>query len=256
MLVMEQVPAVRAPSETVVAVATNAVLFVLGLLLGVLGGFQHSWYIRPVPVSAVVCLALLFAIPYGAGRMTHGKSAAVAFVAGWALITMIWISGRPEGDLVIANDLSGYLYLYGGLAAVTVGIMLSPSATLGGTWPPTSDGYRSGPESAPIPSDSPPPSGSPSGSPPSPATSDPGIPPGPAQSGAVASGSAQSGSVASGSAQSGSVASGSARSGAVPPDSVVPGSVQPDRTGPDQTPPGRVPPGSQTPPAPPGTSAP
>ncbi|MEU8202558.1 DUF6113 family protein [Streptosporangium sp. NPDC049046] len=236
MLVMEQVPAVRAPSETVVAVATNAVLFVLGLLLGVLGGFQHSWYIRPVPVSAVVCLALLFAIPYGAGRMTHGKSAAVAFVAGWALITMIWISGRPEGDLVIANDLSGYLYLYGGLAAVTVGIMLSPSATLGGTWPPTSDGYRSGPESAPIPSDSPPPSGSPPGSPPSPATSDPGIPPGPAQSGAVASGSA--------------------RSGAVPPDSVVPGSVQPDRTGPDQTPPGRVPPGSQTPPAPPGTSAP
>ncbi|MFF5111701.1 DUF6113 family protein [Streptosporangium sp. NPDC000509] len=236
MLVMEQVPAVRAPSETVVAVATNAVLFVLGLLLGVLGGFQHSWYIRPVPVSAVVCLALLFAIPYGAGRMTHGKSAAVAFVAGWALITMIWISGRPEGDLVIANDLSGYLYLYGGLAAVTVGIMLSPSAILGGTWPPTSDGYRSGPESAPIPSDSPPPSGFPPGSPPSPATSDPGIPPG--------------------SAQSGSVASGSARSGAVPPDSVVPGSVQPDRTGPDRTPPGQVPPGSQTPPAPPGTSAP
>ncbi|MEV0752196.1 DUF6113 family protein [Streptosporangium sp. NPDC050280] len=174
MLVMEQVPAVRAPSETVVAVATNAVLFVLGLLLGVLGGFQHSWYIRPVPVSAIVCLALLFAIPYAAGRMTHGKSAAVAFVAGWALITIIWISGRPEGDLVIANDLSGYLYLYGGLAAVTVGIMLSPSAILGGTWPPTPDGYRSGPESSPIPSDSQPPPGFP----PPPGSQTPPAPPG------------------------------------------------------------------------------
>jgi|GEM_PF-5315506 len=160
MLVMEQVPAVRAPSETVVAVAANAVLFVLGLLMGILGGFQHSWYIRPVPVSAIVCVALLFAITYGAGRMTHGKSAAVAFVAGWALVTIIWISGRPEGDLVIANDPSGYLYLYGGLAAVTVGIMLSPSAILGGTWPPAPDGYRSGPESSSIPPGSQPPPGS------------------------------------------------------------------------------------------------
>ncbi|GAA4202300.1 hypothetical protein GCM10022252_58260 [Streptosporangium oxazolinicum] len=210
----------REPSETVVAVAANAVLFMLGLLLGVLGGFQHSWYIRPVPVSAVGCLALLFAITYGAGRMTRGKTAALVFTAGWVLVTVIWTSGRPEGDLVIANDLSGYLYLYGGLAAVTVGIMLSPSAAMGGSWLLTPHGYRSGPESSPVTSGSQPP------------------PAPPGQSGQVQPD--QSGQVQADQAQSGRVSQDRLRSG---------------RNGPDQAPSGWGPPDSQTPPVPPGPAA-
>lgn len=149
MFVMEQVPATREPSEAVVTVAVNAVFVMLGLLMGVLGGFEHSWYIRPVPVSALVCVALLFAITYGAGRMTRGKAAALSFAMGWALITMIWITGRPEGDLVIANDLSGYVYLYGGLAAVAVGVLLAPPATQGGSWPLTQHGYGPRPQPSP-----------------------------------------------------------------------------------------------------------
>ncbi|WP_440100566.1 DUF6113 family protein [Streptosporangium sp. H16] len=141
----------REPSETVVTVAANAVLVMLGLLAGVLGGFQHSWYVRPVPVSAIGCLALLFAVTYGAGRMTHGKAAPLSFTAGWALVTVIWISARPEGDLVIANDLSGYLYLYGGLVAVVTGVLLSPSAAVAGSWLLTPHGYGSGPRSSPVP---------------------------------------------------------------------------------------------------------
>lgn len=140
----------RGPSETVVTVAANAVLVMLGLLMGVLGGFQHSWYVRPVPVSAIACVALLFAVTYGAGRATRGKAAPLAFAAGWALVTVIWTSGRPEGDLVIANDLSGYLYLYGGLVAVVMGVMLSPSATVAGSWLLTPHGYGSEPHS-PVP---------------------------------------------------------------------------------------------------------
>ncbi|WP_329428421.1 DUF6113 family protein [Streptosporangium sp. NBC_01495] len=220
MLVMEQVPAVREPSETVVAVAANAVLFLLGLLLGVLGGFQHSWYVRPVPVSAVGCLALLFAITYGAGRMTRGKMAALAFTAGWALVTVIWISGRPEGDLVIANDLSGYLYFYGGLTAVAVGVLLSPSAAVGGSWLLTPHGYRSGPESSPVASGSQA-SPVPFGSQPPPASPGP-----PAQ--------VQSDQ------ESGQNSQDRLRSG---------------WSGPDQAPSGWAPPDSQAPPVPPGPAA-
>ncbi|WP_436761587.1 DUF6113 family protein [Streptosporangium sp. V21-05] len=141
----------REPSETIVAVAANAVLVMLGLLVGVLGGFQHSWYVRPVPVSAIGCVALLFAVTYWAGRTTRGKAAPLAFAAGWALVTVIWTSGRPEGDLVIANDPSGYLYLYGGLVAVAMGILLSPSATAAGSWLLTPHGYGSGPQAPPVP---------------------------------------------------------------------------------------------------------
>ncbi|MGJ6961199.1 DUF6113 family protein [Streptosporangium sp. G11] len=244
----------REPSETVVTVAANAVLFVLGLLIGVLGGFQHSWYIRPVPVSAVGCVALLFAITYGVGRVTRGKPAALAFAAGWALVTVIWISGRPEGDLVIANDLSGYLYLYGGLAVVTVGILLSPSAAAGGSWLLTPHGYRSGPESSPVsPGFQSPPVPSGSQLPPVPSGSQ--LPP-------VPSGS-QSPPVPSGS-QLPPVPSGSqlppASPGPQPPpaqaQAAQAGQVRPDQTRPDQVSPGRVPPDSQAPPVPPGQGAP
>ncbi|MER5647906.1 DUF6113 family protein [Streptosporangium sp. NPDC002524] len=141
----------REPSETIVTVAANAVLVMLGLLLGVLGGFQHSWYVRPVPVSAIGCVALLFAVTYWAGRTTRGKAAPLAFAAGWALVTVIWTAGRPEGDLVIANDLSGYLYLYGGLAAIAMGVLLSPSATVAGSWLLTPHGYGSAPQTPPVP---------------------------------------------------------------------------------------------------------
>ncbi|WP_326644624.1 DUF6113 family protein [Streptosporangium sp. NBC_01755] len=131
--------------------AVNAVLVMLGLLMGVLGGFGHSWYVGPVPASAFGCVALLFVIAYGAGRVTRGKAAALSFAMGWAAITMIWITGRPEGDLVIANDLSGYVYLYGGLAAVAMAVLLVPPAANSGSWLLTQHGYGPRPQASPAP---------------------------------------------------------------------------------------------------------
>jgi hypothetical protein len=130
---MEQVPAVEKPSMMAVTAAAYAVLVMLGLMTGVLGGFQHSWYLRPVPVSAIGWVAALFVVCYGAGRMMGGKLAALAPGAGWMAMTLIWLASRPEGDVIIANDLSGYVYLYGGLAVVLMGVLLSPSAG-GGSW--------------------------------------------------------------------------------------------------------------------------
>ncbi|MEV7013868.1 DUF6113 family protein [Streptosporangium sp. NPDC051022] len=140
---MEQVPAVQGSSERAVAAAAYAVLVVLGLVMGVVGAFQHSWYVWPVPVSAMGCVLVLFAVCYGAGRAMKGKLAALAPAVGWLVITMLWLTDRPEGDVVIANDLSGYVYLYGGLAALLTGIVLSPAAH-GGSWLLTRHSYGSG----------------------------------------------------------------------------------------------------------------
>ncbi|MBG0833474.1 hypothetical protein HS041_37875 [Planomonospora sp. ID67723] len=128
----EQVPGVERPSAALTAV-TYAVLAVPGLVSGVLGGFHHSWYLRPVPVSAIGWIALLFGLCYGAGRMLRGKPAALAPAVGWILVTMLWLSQRPEGDLIVADDLSGYVYLYGGMLAVMAGVLLAPSKG-GGSW--------------------------------------------------------------------------------------------------------------------------
>jgi hypothetical protein len=131
---------VEKPSAAAVTAAAYAVLVMLGLLIGVLGGFQHSWYLRPVPVSAIVWAAALFVVCHGAGRMMGGKLAALAPAVGWMVLTMIWLGGSPEGDVIIANDLSGYVYLYGSLAGALIGVMLSPAAS-GGSWLLTQHSY-------------------------------------------------------------------------------------------------------------------
>jgi hypothetical protein len=129
----------KKPSAAVVTAAAYAMLVMLGLMIGVLGGFQHSWYLRPVPVSAIVWVAALAVVCYGAGRMMGGKLAALAPAAGWLMLTLIWLGGRPEGDMIIANDLSGYVYLYGSLAGILMGVLLSPSD--GGSWLFTQHSY-------------------------------------------------------------------------------------------------------------------
>ncbi|GAA3424852.1 hypothetical protein GCM10018953_20350 [Streptosporangium nondiastaticum] len=140
----ERNPARRGPSEAAVTAAAYCVLALFGLGFGVVGAFQHSWYLWPVPVSAVGCVAVLFGVCYGAGRMMGGKLGALAPAVAWLVVTMIWLGQRPEGDLVIANDLSGYVYLYGGLVAVLAAVMLTPSAR-GGSWLLTQHSFGPGP---------------------------------------------------------------------------------------------------------------
>lgn len=43
-----------------------------------------------------------------------------AFVAGWLLLTVVVLLGRPEGDFLVADTAEGYLYLGSGLLLVLV----------------------------------------------------------------------------------------------------------------------------------------
>ncbi|MEV4184136.1 DUF6113 family protein [Streptosporangium canum] len=145
MTVIEQVhQTARRPSAAAVTAAAYLMLVLLGLMTGVLGGFQHSWYLRPFPISAVGWVVLLAMACYGAGRAMRGRLAALAPGAGWMAITLIWLGGSPEGDVIIANDLAGYVYLYGGLIAILAAVLLSPSG--GGAWLLTQGPYGSHPQ--------------------------------------------------------------------------------------------------------------
>ncbi|MFB9724527.1 DUF6113 family protein [Planobispora longispora] len=126
----------------VLTVLMYVVLTLLGVMAGLLGGFHHSWYIRPVPASALAWIALLFAVCHGAGRVMEGKGAALAPATGWLLATMLWLAERPEGDVIIANDVSGYVYLYGSVIAIMAGVLLVPSR--GGSWLLTERSYGRG----------------------------------------------------------------------------------------------------------------
>ncbi|ETK31147.1 DUF6113 family protein [Microbispora sp. ATCC PTA-5024] len=111
--------------------AVYGVLFLLGVVLGVVGGFEHAWYVGEIPGAAIVWLAALFAVPYATGRLMGGKLAALMPAAGWLVISFLLATPQAAGDLVIAGDTSGFVYLYGGAVAVAAAVVVTPSK---GSW--------------------------------------------------------------------------------------------------------------------------
>ncbi|MFF3665243.1 DUF6113 family protein [Microtetraspora malaysiensis] len=118
----------REPVESpVITGAAYGMLFVLGAVLGVVGGFAHAWYVEDVPVAAIAWLAVLFAVPFAMGRLLGGKLGAVLPAAGWMLVSFFLADKQAAGDLVIAGNSAGYWYLYGGMAAFVAAIVIAPS---------------------------------------------------------------------------------------------------------------------------------
>ncbi|WP_169983351.1 MULTISPECIES: DUF6113 family protein [unclassified Microbispora] len=115
----------------VVTGAAYGVLFLLGVVLGVVGGFQHAWYVGQMPVAAIAWLAVLFAVPYAMGRLMGGKLAALVPAVGWLLVSFLLATPQRAGDLAVAGNSAGYWYLYGGAVAVAAAVVVTRST---GSW--------------------------------------------------------------------------------------------------------------------------
>ncbi|NUW35268.1 hypothetical protein HTZ77_28110 [Nonomuraea sp. SMC257] len=112
--------------------AVYGMLFVLGLVMGVVGGFtQAAWHVGAVPVAAVGWLLALFGVCLGAGRMLRTRVGAAVTAAGWLLVSMPFSVQLSSGDLVISNSPAGYVYLYGGVLAAAAAFLLSPTSSRG-----------------------------------------------------------------------------------------------------------------------------
>lgn len=119
------------PLAGAVTGAAYGMLFLLGVVIGVVGAFQHSWYAGDLPVAALAWLVILFAVPYGMGRLIGGKSGAVVPAVGWLVASFPLANRLPAGDLAIAGDLSGFCYLYGGVVAMAAAVIVTKSS---GSW--------------------------------------------------------------------------------------------------------------------------
>jgi len=119
----------RSQAESALGGAAYGMLFVLGVVMGVVGGFTHPvWQIGPIPVAAVVWVLALFGVCLGAGKLMRTRLGVVATAGGWLLVTLPFTLELGSGDLVIAQGAAGYIYLYGGLVALVVAYLLSPSS--------------------------------------------------------------------------------------------------------------------------------
>jgi hypothetical protein len=130
----------RSQAESALGGAAYGMLFVLGLVMGVVGGFtQAAWHVGPVafvgviPGSAIGWLLALFVVCLGAGKLMGSRLGVSVTALGWLLVSMPFSVKLSQGDLVISGSPAGYVYLYGGMAAVIVAFFLAPSST-GGSW--------------------------------------------------------------------------------------------------------------------------
>jgi len=124
-----------------------AVLFLLGVVEGVLGSFHYSRaVIGGVPLAAIG-FALLIGVTCGlAGWAMDTLIGALVPAIGWFLASFGLAMPVSGGSVIIANTAAGEWYLYGGAVAALLGVgsallttARSPSrsrATRGGGSPP------------------------------------------------------------------------------------------------------------------------
>ena len=123
----------RSQAEQALGGAAYGMLFVLGLVMGVIGGFtQASWHVGQVPASAVTWVVALFGACLGAGLLMRSRLAAALLALGWLLVSMPLSFQLASGDLIISSGWAGIVYLFGGMGAVVVAFLMTPSS--GGSW--------------------------------------------------------------------------------------------------------------------------
>jgi hypothetical protein len=106
------------PAQRAIAVAGYVVLFVLGVLQGMIGSFNYGR--SPVPLVAIIFAVVIFATCVLAGWGTGTFGGGLAPAIGWIIASFVLSMGRPNGSIIITGTSAGEWYLYGGsLAAVT-----------------------------------------------------------------------------------------------------------------------------------------
>lgn len=115
--------------------AVYVVIFVLGVVQGVIGSFQYSQ--SPVPLIAILLVVVIFATCVLCGWGTMTFSGALAPAAGWLLASFYLSMGTHQGSVIITNTPAGKWYLYGGVLAVVVSLLVNFAMLLRAKGPPS-----------------------------------------------------------------------------------------------------------------------
>ncbi|TDQ54767.1 hypothetical protein EV190_10183 [Actinorugispora endophytica] len=130
---------------TALAVLNGVFLTLLGLVAGGAVGLSASWLSWLWLVGAVgqglavvttlLVLATLFAGSRALGWSTGAKWGPGAFALGWIASSFALIGVSYGGDVLMTSAPTNYLFLYGGVAAVVMGAVLTPDPATARTRP-------------------------------------------------------------------------------------------------------------------------
>lgn len=98
---------------------TYLVLFLLGLVQGVLGSFQYSR--SPAPFIAILLVIVIFVTCLLSGWATRTLAGGLLPAIGWIAVSFVLAMPSSHGSVIITATLAGEWYLYGGGFAAVAG---------------------------------------------------------------------------------------------------------------------------------------
>jgi hypothetical protein len=111
-------------------------LALLGFVVGSGGAFLQEGTIRlglRWPVGAAFSVLVLGACAFSAGLVIRSRLGIGMVTIGWVISVLLFTSGRPEGDVIVAADVEGYGYLLGGMF-VLAALATLPYSALASRW--------------------------------------------------------------------------------------------------------------------------
>ena len=118
---------------SLVSVGVYAVLFLLGLVEGMIGSFQYARTAGSVPAAALVCCAVILATCLLAAWAMRSVSGAILPGMGWVIASFVLSMPVSNGSVIITNTTPGKWYLYGGTLSVAAAVIASFAAMARGT---------------------------------------------------------------------------------------------------------------------------
>jgi hypothetical protein len=116
-----------------------AALFVLGVMEGLIGCFQFSHAIGPVPVVALAFCVVVFLTCLLGGWGMGSPLGGLLPAFGWFLASFLLTMPTSAGSVIVTNTTAGKWYLYGGAVSAGLGVVLTvlgrPGPRRAGAWP-------------------------------------------------------------------------------------------------------------------------
>lgn len=100
-------------------------LFLLGVMEGLIGSFQFPYSPGGVPAAALGFCLLILLTCLLAGRGMGTALGAVAPAVGWLVASLVLALPTSGGSVIVTNSTAGKLFMYGGTVCASLGVGLA-----------------------------------------------------------------------------------------------------------------------------------
>jgi hypothetical protein len=105
----------------VTSVLRHVAALVTGVAVALAGMLVHRETWKGLPFGLMLALLTTFAVAW-AFRVSSRPRLTTSYALGWLVVFGIVVSGRPEGDFLLASDPRGYAMMVSSVVLVVVGL--------------------------------------------------------------------------------------------------------------------------------------